>query len=323
MQRSLDPVLSALRTIGVAAGISACLVTTGLAAEPPGPADAGSGRGRTEIDGRNPMNQHDAIQAAADGIEQALIRFAAGQDGRDAELLGSAFSADAVLDFTHPAMVLGASASAMKGRAEIVETIRTVIAPLVTSHTISNVRVVQLSGDKATAQALIEAMHVDRANPDRRLLLKNQLDIAAERIGPHWQIASLTFRNLWREGEARVLFPATPGARPAMPDNPTLSVIIYRPGPQWKKGQPLATQGLAAHGRYLAGLARAGTILTAGPLATTEGGLVVVSGAPSEAEAIMASDPAVRDGKFVGTVSRWTPMMGWMSQRPFQEVGSR
>ena len=153
------------------------------------------------------MNHCEEERAAADGIEQALIRFGAGQDLRDIELLATAFSDDAVLDFTHPAAELGATADPMVGRTSIVETVFAVTAPLITSHTITNVRIIHLEEASAEAHALIEAMHIDRMKPARRLLLKNSLSISAERIGHRWQIQELTFQNLWREGEPGVLFP--------------------------------------------------------------------------------------------------------------------
>lgn len=156
------------------------------------------------------MNNCEEERAAVHGIEQALIRFAAGQDLRDVELLATAFSDDAVLDFTHPAAELGVAAEPMIGRTSIVETIFAVTAPLITSHTITNVRIIHLEEATAEAHALIEAMHIDRLKPARRLLLKNSLSISAERIGHRWQIQSLAFRNIWREGEPSLLFP---GAR--------------------------------------------------------------------------------------------------------------
>ena len=262
------------------------------------------------------MNMGDELQAAADGVEQALLRFAAGQDLDDTDLLGAAFSEDAALDFTQPAAQLGASANIMHGRKQIVEIITAVTAPLITSHTISNVRITQLSDSQAQAHALIEAMHIDRKNPNRRLLLKNSLNITAVRIGHQWQIRSLQFQNLWREGEPSVLFPdsTSPKVESAIAQSP-LSVIIYHPGPAWKKGRPLSEQGLESHGRYLAGLTREGTILSAGPLAGTEGGLVVISGPVAKAQAIMNDDPAFVAKKFTGVVSQWTPMMGWMSRK--------
>ena len=261
------------------------------------------------------MSTCEELQAAADGVEQALLRFAAGQDLDDVELLGAAFGEDAVLDFTHPAAQLGASANVMHGRKEIVEIITAVTEPLITSHTISNVRITQLSDVQAQAHALIEAMHIDRKNPSRRLLLKNSLNITAVRIGHQWQIKSLRFQNLWREGEPTVLFPDAASAQVHANDQSPLSVIIYQPGPAWKKGRPLVEQELQSHGRYLAELTKAGTILSAGPLAGTEGGLVLISGPVTKAQSIMNADPAFVAGKFTGIVSQWTPMMGWMSRQ--------
>lgn len=159
------------------------------------------------------MNNCEEERAATDGIEQALIRFGAGQDLRDAELLATAFSDDAVLDFTQPAAELGVTADPMIGRNSIVETVFGATAPLITSHTITNVRIIHLEETTAEAHALIEAMHVDRMKPARRLLLKNSLSISAERIGHRWQIQSLTFQNLWREGEPSVLFPGAKDSR--------------------------------------------------------------------------------------------------------------
>lgn len=270
------------------------------------------------------MSASNELQAAADGVEQALLRFAAGQDLDDLELLGAAFSEDAVLDFAQPATQLGASVGAMHGRKQIVEVITAVTAPLITTHTISNVRITHLSDSQAHAHALIEAMHIDRKNPNRRLLLKNSLDIAAVRIGHQWQIRSLKFQNMWREGEPAVLFPdATPSKVQAAADQGPLSVIIYQPGPAWKKGRPLSEQDLESHGRYLAELTRAGTILSAGPLAGTEGGLVIVSGPVAKAQKIMNADPAHVAGKFTGVISQWTPMMGWMSRKRETAVNPR
>lgn len=263
-----------------------------------------------------PMNTTDEMRAAADGIEQALPRFAAGQDLKDPDLLGRAFSEDARLDFTQPAAELGAQAAVMQGRKQIVETITAATAPLTTSHTITNVRVIRLSDAGAEAHALIEAMHVDRKMPARRLLLKHSLKVTASRSGQQWQIGSLEFHNLWREGDPKVLFPGATGGVVGEPAyQGPVSIILYEPGPAWKRGRPLAEQGLETHGRYLAQLTRDGKLLSAGPLASG-GGLVIVAGSPPEAQAVMQSDPAVRDRKFIGTVTQWTPMMGWMKSSP-------
>lgn len=91
---------------------------------------------------------------------------------------------------------------------------------------------------------------------------------------------------------------------------PAYFAITYAPGPQWKRGRPLSEQGLERHGRYMRDLAADGRLLFAGPLATSEGGLVILSVPDIEAaRAIMAQDPAVLEQKFTGTVSRWQPLI--------------
>jgi hypothetical protein len=49
-------------------------------------------------------------------VVDALHRFAAGQDLRDAELFASAFAPQAELDFTQPARMLGAELPPFRGR---------------------------------------------------------------------------------------------------------------------------------------------------------------------------------------------------------------
>ncbi|MGV3729836.1 MAG: YciI family protein [Sphingopyxis sp.] len=86
--------------------------------------------------------------------------------------------------------------------------------------------------------------------------------------------------------------------------------IMYDPGPEWKRGEPLSVQGLEEHGRYMRQLAQDGILILAGPLSTSEGGLVIlVAGNLDEAAGIMARDPAVVQGKFVGRVSEWRPLI--------------
>lgn len=89
---------------------------------------------------------------------------------------------------------------------------------------------------------------------------------------------------------------------------PVLYVIHYRPGPAWKPGRPLREQGLERHGAYMRDLAERGELLAAGPLSTTEGGLVILRLDSLEAAtARMQADPAVQAGQFVGEVSVWRP----------------
>lgn len=106
---------------------------------------------------------------------------------------------------------------------------------------------------------------------------------------------------------AGITTPSAPQAAAPSPV-PVLYVVYYRPGPAWKPGRPLAEQGLERHGAYMRDLAERGEILVAGPLSTTEGGLVILRVDSLEAAAArMEADPAVQAGQFLGEVSVWRP----------------
>jgi hypothetical protein len=137
-------------------------------------------------------------------VVDALYRFAAGQDLGDPELFLSAFSPDAVLDFTQPASRFGAGVPVMRGR-ETIAGILTTLEPLATTHTVTNPRVV-LDGDRADLWALVEAQHVLRAEPHRHLLLKNTYDVDLVRRDDLWVITAMAIRTVWSDGDGMVLF---------------------------------------------------------------------------------------------------------------------
>lgn len=139
-------------------------------------------------------------QAAID----ALYRFGAGQDMQDRALFASAFAPHATLDFTEPAERFGGHIPVMSGRKAIEEILDT-LKPLVTTHTVTNPRVT-IDGDRATLWALVEAQHVERSRPDRRLLLKNVYDVTLIRAGADFVIESMVIHNRWAEGDPAVLF---------------------------------------------------------------------------------------------------------------------
>jgi ketosteroid isomerase-like protein/uncharacterized protein YciI len=98
-------------------------------------------------------------------------------------------------------------------------------------------------------------------------------------------------------------------ARPATAD--ALFALLYRKGPRWVQGEPLERQPLAAHQAYLEELAWAGRVAFAGPFLDAGAGLAVLRVPDAEeAAAVLADDPAVRDGVLVGQVSRWLPLIG-------------
>lgn len=86
-------------------------------------------------------------------------------------------------------------------------------------------------------------------------------------------------------------------------DDGPLFLILYRAGPAWEPGAPMAEQGLLEHFYYMRDLHQQGRILLAGPVGE-DGGLVVLRAADqAEAERVIGDDPAVTAGKFVGTAA--------------------
>lgn len=101
---------------------------------------------------------------------------------------------------------------------------------------------------------------------------------------------------------------AAPEAVAKAPATAKLFAIVYEPGPVWRRGLPLSEQNLGEHGQYMRRLAADGVLILAGPLMTSEGGLVILRADDLDsARALMDADPAVQKGQFVGTVSEWRP----------------
>lgn len=156
------------------------------------------------------MNLRDDVTIElADRLDamDVLHRFAAGQDLRDEALFTTSFTADASLDFVQPARRLGVDLPVLHGRDMIVSTVMSSTAPLKTTHTVSNQRV-SIEGDTARLTALVEAMHVLRADERRRLLLKNIYRCRLTRFPEGWRAREIAIDNVWIEGDPAVLFPS-------------------------------------------------------------------------------------------------------------------
>jgi uncharacterized protein YciI len=83
-------------------------------------------------------------------------------------------------------------------------------------------------------------------------------------------------------------------------------LVVYRPGPAWLTGKPLAEQPLKDHGRYILSLYVKGSLKFAGPFSDNAGGAAAFE-APDEAQAraVVAADPAVTAGVFVAELHPW------------------
>lgn len=140
-------------------------------------------------------------------IVDALYRFGAGQDLHDRALFESAFSADATLDFTGPALKLGISMPVLATRRGIADAIMAATASLDTTHTVTNPRIRVYDGRHADLFALVEAQHLPRQDHSRHLLLKNIYTLALSKQGMRWTIDHMQIDNVWLTGDPAVLFP--------------------------------------------------------------------------------------------------------------------
>jgi hypothetical protein len=138
-------------------------------------------------------------------IADALYRFAAGQDLRDPDLLASAFTDDAELDFSQPAHRLGITLAPFHGRGAIVAQIVGATEGLDTTHTVTNPRAWG-DGPHAGLTALVEAQHLPRGDHARHLLLKNIYRARLRRDGGMWRMQHLAIHNVWMRGDPAVLF---------------------------------------------------------------------------------------------------------------------
>ena len=98
------------------------------------------------------------------------------------------------------------------------------------------------------------------------------------------------------------------GARGATAGAPTTTtyLVVYKPGPSWRQGKPIAEQPLKEHGRYILSLYVKGSLKSAGPFSDDAGGAAVFEAAnDEEAKAVVAADPAVASGVFLAELHPW------------------
>ena len=137
-------------------------------------------------------------------VIDALHRYAIGLDTKDLTLLESAFTADAIADFTPAATKVGMEFPLLTGREAIVSALSQFLANYTTSHTVGNARA-QVKGDIANLYALVEAQHVPLSDRSRHFLFKNQYMINLVREGNLWLIKHLHIENLWTDGDLKVI----------------------------------------------------------------------------------------------------------------------
>lgn len=86
-------------------------------------------------------------------------------------------------------------------------------------------------------------------------------------------------------------------------------LVIYRPGPAWTEGKPVAEQPPREHGKYLLGLYRDGVLRSAGPFGDDSGAALVIEAEGAEAaRQLILQDPAVASKIFTYEIHPWHPV---------------
>lgn len=86
----------------------------------------------------------------------------------------------------------------------------------------------------------------------------------------------------------------------------TTYLVIFKPGPGWLPGRPMAEQPLKEHGRYMLSLYAKGAMKMAGPFSDDAGGAALIEAADADtARTLIAADPGVASGVFVTEMHPW------------------
>lgn len=95
-----------------------------------------------------------------------------------------------------------------------------------------------------------------------------------------------------------------PAASPAR----QLFLFLFSPGPNWRPGLPMRQQDLRDHAAYHDRLVREGRSVAGGGYVGMDGGMAIVRAADlTEAQAMLAVDPAIVNGVFAAELRHWVP----------------
>jgi hypothetical protein len=137
-------------------------------------------------------------------IADAVYRYTAGMDLNNLELIASAFTADAVADFTPAARKLKQDFPVLQGRDTIVQAMLGTVCKLDTTHSVTNPRI-ELRGDTAKLYALSEAQHLPPQDHSRHFLMKSWYDVDLVRDGEGWRIRRITIDAVWHTGDPGII----------------------------------------------------------------------------------------------------------------------
>ncbi len=149
---------------------------------------------------------HAAAFLAAERLEamDALYRFGSGVDHNDADLLATAFSDDAVVNFGPCGRTMGLDFPVLTGNVTIVCFLCGTAEKQTTSHVITNGRA-RIEGDSAVLRALVDATHLPKNDHSRRCQMMNWYDVELVREVDMWRMRRIVISNAWFTGDVQVL----------------------------------------------------------------------------------------------------------------------
>lgn len=137
-------------------------------------------------------------------IVDALYRFGAEIDLNSEDLLMSALTADVIVDMTPGNQLWGLELPVFQGRDMVIQALRNSVGLLDTTHVVTNPRI-QINGDTAKLDAIVEAQHLLPTDHSRHCLMKNRYDVSVVRNGGRWIIKHMQVNGVWFTGEPSIL----------------------------------------------------------------------------------------------------------------------
>ena len=152
------------------------------------------------------LHDQSAIALAAERLEvtDALLRFGAGVDHNDEELLATAFSDDAVVDFGPCGRAMGLDFPVLTGGDTILRFLRATAEAQTTTHVITNGRA-KLDEGAARLRALVDATHLPKGDHSRRCQMMNWYDVDLVKDGNLWRMRQVVISSAWFSGDTQVL----------------------------------------------------------------------------------------------------------------------
>ena len=137
-------------------------------------------------------------------VMDALYRFGAGVDHNEIDLLNSAFSDDAIVDFGPCGRAMGLDFPVLTGGQTVVGFLSANAKMQTTSHVITNGRA-QVQEEVATLRVLVDATHLPKGDHSRRCQMMNWYNVELVRDVHLCRIRRLVISNAWFTGDTQVL----------------------------------------------------------------------------------------------------------------------